>query len=481
MSWWNPAERRRHRTFFIQPLICRTPRTFIDFKMKQHNNTTQHHYHIITFGCQMNKNDSERLESVLQRMGMKAVEECEKADVILMNSCSVRKSAEDRIFGLNRNFLKLKKKNPNLIIGVTGCMPGRDIEGKMNKQLKAVDLYFPIKDIVHLPKWLSELNPNLEIIKEPPEDYLNIKPVYHKKFQAYVPIQTGCNHFCTYCVVPFSRGTEQNRSVKNILTELCELAENGCLEVELLGQIINHYIAPDPKSFSKKNPYKKNDLAKLLWEVNQIDGIKRLHWTSAHPIYMDDEVIDALTILPKQVNYLHLPVQSGSNEILKKMNRRHDRNFYIDIVKKIRKKKPDMAIGTDIIVGFCGESEKMFEDTIDLYKQCDFDISYNAQFSPRNGTVAFKMFKDDVSKKEKKRRWEKLQSLMEEITFHRNQVYKDKKVDVLIEKCDNGWCKGNSPEMKRIHLQGDESLVGRIIPVFIEKADEWVLWGRLVT
>jgi len=437
----------------------------------------EHKYHIMTFGCQMNKNDSERIESILRNMGMQATDQQDDADVILMNSCSVRQTAEDRIYGFSKKFLELRKEKPNLIVGVTGCMPGRDKDGRMKTRLEGVDLYFPTKDMVYLPKWLSELNPELRAMDEVEKDYLSLRPTYQKTFQAFVTLQTGCNHFCTYCVVPFSRGLEVNRPLKDILDEVRNLAESGCLEVTLLGQIVNHWSASDSEHFSQDNPYTESDFAKLLWEINQIEGIKRIHWTAPHPLYMHDEVIDALA-LPKQLNFLHIPVQSGNDKMLQKMNRRHTREMFLEMIKKVRKRNPDIAIGTDIIVGYCGETDEMFEDTVSLYKECDFDISYNAQYSPRSGTVAYNVWEDDVPKEEKKKRWWVLQNLMEEVTLKKNQKYKDMVVEVLVEKWQDGWCRGNSHEMKRVHFQGDESYVGKIVPVRIERCDEWVLWGK---
>lgn len=437
-------------------------------------------YHLITLGCQMNKNDSERLESIFRGMEMDATDKPEAADVIIMNSCSVRQAAEDRIYGFARNFVEFKKANPNLIICVTGCMPGRDKDRRLLAKLKGVDLYFPIQDMVYLPQWLSQLNPNLRPMEDMVKDYLSLRPTYQKKFQALVTIQTGCNHFCAYCVVPFSRGFEINRPLKDILTEVRELAAGGCLEVMLLGQIINHYRAPDQEHFSINNPYKKNHFAKLLWEINQIEGIRRIHWIAPHPLYMDDEMIDALTSLSKQVNYLHLPAQSGNNEILKKMNRRYDRDFYIDVIRKIKARQPNIAIGTDIIVGFCGETEDQFEDTMSLYKICDFDISYNAQYSERSGTVAAQIFEDIIPKEEKKLRWRRLQKLMEKIVLRKNQIYVGKEVEVLVDTWQLGWCGGNSREMKRVMFQANETLVGSLIQVKVNRVDEWMLWGKQI-
>lgn len=425
----------------------------------------------------MNKTDSERMASILQGMGLKPTSDETEADVVLLNSCSVRESAEARVYSKTNNISKLKRKNPNMIVGVTGCMPGRDKDGKIQRRLKEVDLFFKNDEMVNLPKWLCKLNPEFKKIKTP-RKYLQIKPIYKSKFQAFVPIQTGCNHFCTYCAVPYARGTEVNRPLKDILDEIKDLASRGYKEITLLGEIVNHYTAEDPEYFSKSNIYKKSDFAKLLWEINQIDGVERIHWTGPHPIYMDDEVIDALT-LPKQVNFLHIPVQSGSTKILKKMNRRHDREFFIDLIKKIKAKKPDIAIGTDLIVGFCGESLEDFEETLSMYRECDFDIAYPAKYSTRSGTVAAKNFTDDVSQDEKKRRWFAVQDLMEEITLKKNKEYVGKTVSVMVETCKNGWCQGNSSELKLTRFKSKEDLVGQIVDIKIKKAGVWRLDGSI--
>ncbi len=430
----------------------------------------------------MNKSDSERIESVLLSTGMQKAEGPEEADVVIINSCSVRESAEHRVMGQVHNLNLLKKQNPNLKIALTGCMPGRDKDGKIKARLEEVDFYFPIFDILKLPEMLGQGSVIPGLTRNPveacDERYLSVRPVNDIKHKAFVTIQTGCDQYCTYCVVPYARGREVNRSVKDILEEIRDLAQDGCVEVTLLGQIVNNYVASDPENFSKNNPYKKSDFAKLLWEVNQIEGIKRIHWTGPHPVYMTDEVIDALT-LPNQVNFLHLPVQSGSNEILSKMNRKHTREFYLDLVNKIKAKKPDIAIGTDIIVGFCGETEEQFQETVDLYKQCDFDIAYLAQYSNRSGTAAAKAFKDDVSHTEKERRWFILQHLMEEIVMRKNQKYVGQTVSVLVDKCEDGACVGNSSEMKVVSFAGNESLIGKVVDVKIEEAKEWVLRGEI--
>ncbi|HLD17491.1 MAG TPA: tRNA (N6-isopentenyl adenosine(37)-C2)-methylthiotransferase MiaB [Patescibacteria group bacterium] len=442
-------------------------------------------YHLTTFGCQMNKSDSERVETVLQAMGFAPTEERDQADLILINTCSVRQSAEDRVFGLAREFAVLKEKNPRLIIGVTGCMAGRDVQGKLKEKMPTADLFFPISDLAQLPRWIAELRPEFVNSEDFPADYLKIQPKYSSTFQAYIPIQSGCNKFCSYCVVPFSRGREYNRSVREILDEIRALAEKGCVEVTLLGQTVNSYKAPDAETFSPFNPY-RNSFAALLWEINQISGILRLHFTAPHPVHMDDEVIDALA-LPAHVNYLHLPVQAGDDEVLRRMNRRYTREQYLDIICRLRKRLPSIAVGTDIIVGFCGETEEQFERTVDLYKEVGFDISYTAVYSPRSGTLAAKAFPDDVSRAEKRRRWNVLQELMERIVLEKNQAYVGRTVSVLVEQflsspsgAEKGLCTGHSRETKVVQFPGDRSFVGTIQDVRIRHAKEWVLTGERV-
>ena len=446
-------------------------------------------YHLITFGCQMNKSDSERMETLLQNLGFVSHATLEGSDVILINTCSVRQKAEDRVYGFVRNFKKLKEQNPKLIIGITGCMPGRDTAGVFQKKMPLVDLYFPTAQMTQLPRWIAEMRPELVNSDFIEEDYLKLVPAHHSRRQAYVTIQTGCNKFCTYCVVPFSRGLEKNRPLKDILDEVKELAAHGCCEVTLLGQTVNSYQAPDDTVFSKQNPYKQH-FAALLWEMNQIEGITRLHFTAPHPLHMTDEVIDAMT-LPAHVNFIHLPVQCGDNDVLRRMNRRYTVEQFKDVIERLQKKIPEIAIGTDIIVGFCGETEEQFEKTVELYKQIRFDISYNAMYSPRSGTAAYRAFKDTVSLEEKKRRWRVLQKLMEKIVLEKNKVFIGKTVSVLVDRHEAssmtfegieipGMCLGNSREMKLVRFPGDASLVGQVVNVDIKEAKEWVLIGRKI-
>ncbi|MFA7653763.1 MAG: tRNA (N6-isopentenyl adenosine(37)-C2)-methylthiotransferase MiaB [Candidatus Magasanikbacteria bacterium] len=446
-------------------------------------------FYILTLGCQMNKNDSERIVGLLLSIGMSQATKAEEADLIIVNTCSVRQTAEERVTGFFHNWKELKKKNPLLIIAITGCMPGRDKDGKIKKKYPDVDLWFGIDALPQLPKWLEGLGldchsePCLPAGRRSPQggveesigDYLQIIPRRDNRSSVFVSIQTGCDNFCTYCVVPSARGRERNRPLKDILEEVRQAVAQGAKEIILLGQVVNHYKIKDEKSKIKNSPF-KDDFAVLLWEINQISGEFRVHFTAADPQYFSDEQIEALK-LSKQVNYLHLPVQSGDNEVLKKMNRKYTREQYIELVKKIRVARPGIVLGTDIIVGFCGETEDQFQKTFDLYRECDFDISYHAMYSERSGTPAAKVFKDDVSYAKKKRRWDILQEYMEQRTLEKNQKYLGQTVRVLVNEFEDGVCFGNSDELKLAQFLGKPETVGTFQKIKITQALAWVLRG----
>jgi len=452
----------------------------------------------------MNKNDSERAGALLTSLGLEETNDFDKADVFLINTCSVRQMAEDRTSGVNRKITRLRKIKPDVLFVVTGCMPGRDKDGRLRKKIPSADLFFPIADLPRLPFWLKELRPDwFDINFEEVGEYWNIDPKRELNYKAFITIQVGCNNFCSYCVVPYARGREKNRPLAEILKEIKIAIKNGAKEITLLGQVVNNYRAPDPENYNKENPFypplSKNeklpysDFAALLWEINKIPGDFRIFYTAPDPQYFDDYQIKALS-LPKMMNFLHLPVQAGNNEILKKMNRKYTRENFIELIKKIRLEKPDLAIGTDIIVGFCGESKEQFEETIDLQKQCDFDIVYLAMYSEREGTVAAKIYKDDISVKEKKERWLVLQNMMKETVYLKNQKYLGQVVEVLVDKFEDGAystkegacpanggvCTGNSSEMKMVQFLGNKKMVGKLIKVKINFAEKWILKGVIV-
>ena len=418
-------------------------------------------YHIITFGCQMNRSDSERVAAVFEHLNYSAVLAPEDADFIVINACSVRQTAIDRIWGFLEKFSALKEEKKLTTI-LTGCVLEED-KARLEKRF---DFVFNIKNLAELEKFLHERNDYTN------ENYFETLPKYADNYRAFVPIMTGCNNFCSYCAVPYVRGREQSRTVSEILTEIKKLAASGCKEITLLGQNVNSFNPIDADNFSKENSFTHN-FAKLLWEVNQINGLERIMFVAAHPKDMHDEVIEALA-LPRMMNFLHLALQSGDNEILNKMNRKYTAEDYLKIIEKIRTVRPEIAIGTDLIVGFQGETREQFENTLDIYKKIRFDIAYPAMYSARTGTKAAD-FADTVSREEKRKRWHEVQDLMEKTTLEINQKYNNQEVEVLIDNAQEDWCEGNSREMKRVRIYKQNYKVGEIVKVKVKEAKMWIL------
>ena len=327
-------------------------------------------YFIRTFGCQMNKSDSERIAASLEKKGYKAAKKIEEADLVVINSCSVRQSAEDRVFGLVKNLSKFKLHNSKFKIILTGCM------------------------LYHGQKWLRRKLPGVELV--PLKELIkNVKPQRGDKLHAWVPIMKGCNQFCTYCVVPYARGREKSRPFEEIVCEVENLAKRGYREITLLGQNVNSY---------------QPSFAKLLRQLHKIRGMEKISFITSNPWDLTDEIIEAMK-RPKIDRLLHLPVQSGDDEILRRMNRPYTAEQYIKLVGKIRRKIPEIKISTDLIVGFPGETKRAFENTVKFCKKVGFEKAYIAKYSPRPKTAAYK-FPDDVSHQEKKRRWQILDSLI---------------------------------------------------------------------
>lgn len=343
-------------------------------------------YFIKTYGCQMNKADSEKIAGVYQLKGYKEARSIKNADVVIINTCSVRQSAEDRVLGLVNNLSKFSKK-PKIIL--TGCMLRYTLY-QLKRMLPEADEFIRLKYLIS--------NSKLEI--------------RNSKSHAWVSIMEGCDNFCTYCVVPYARGREKSRPIEEIVCEVKELVKKGYKEITLLGQNVNSYHKDSRLQLKIKNLRKKykNNFAILLALLHQIKGLKKIKFITSNPHDLTDDIIKAMK-LPKVDRYLHLPVQSGDDKILKKMNRKYTAKQYLNLVKKIRKAIPDIEIGTDIIVGFPGETKKQFENTVDLCKKVGFKVAYIAKYSPRSGTAAYKL-KDNVPYKEKKRRWEILNRMI---------------------------------------------------------------------
>lgn len=448
-------------------------------------------YYIQTLGCQMNYSDSERIDRVLQNLGLAKVDTMKDADLVIFNTCSIRQKGEDRVFGQMVNIKRLRREKPHLLAAITGCMTRitsiREDEerDKLLRRAPETDFVFRIEDIPKLPEIIQNFWPDFEI----PEiaeanlaSYFQINPTYTSRFQAFVPIGTGCDNFCTYCIVPYARKREISRSMDEIFDECFQLVENGCLEITLLGQNVN--------SYGLSNLDKKTDLFKDIDQpfvelLNRIDalkekGLKRLRFTSNHPKDLSDELIDAMANLETQMPYVHLPVQSGSDQILKHMNRHYTADWYRDLVKKLREKIPGIAISTDIIVGFCDETEAQFEETCELFDDLEWDMVYLAQYSTRKGTFADKNLEDNISHEDKKKRWHKLNVVLKAMALKKHKIFEGETVEVLVEKCENGICEGRSEHFKTTLFPSEENLVGQLIQVYVEKGREWQLEGRRV-
>ncbi len=441
------------------------------------NNNFIFKFKIFVFGCQMNKNDAERATTFLQSIGGQATGDEAESDLMVVLACSVRQSAVDRLYGLARKW-RLRKNS--LVLLLSGCLHEKDQE----KFLKKYDLVLSIED---LPRWGNELLNYFPIQSylqksEENSDYFAVAPNSQKKHSVFVPIMTGCNNFCSYCIVPYTRGRERSRLVVEVLAEVKQAIANGAKEIIFLGQNVNSYNPADEENFSRENLYKQSAFAKLLWEANRLSGLERMYFTASHPKDMSDEVIDALG-LEKHLNYLHLPLQSGSDTVLQRMNRKYTVADYLKIVEKVRRVRPSIALGTDFIIGFCGETEEEFQETLDTYKKIQFDISYHSKYSQRRGTAASKIMQDGVPLDVKKERWFRIQHLMENITHEKNKQYQDQTLSVLFDAYDDKKkiLSGQSRELKLVFASGGAAEdVGEIYDVRIDKTSTWALWGKIV-
>lgn len=423
-------------------------------------------YHITTFGCQSNLADSERIAGLLDDFGYKLAKNKTRVDILIFNTCSVRQKAEDRIFGLNKEIEKLKEKNEELKVILTGCMIHHDIE-KLRKRLPFFDVFIDIKDISKLPKLLGSKKK-----AKNPKDYLSLRPKYSSKFTASVPISYGCDNFCTYCIVPYSRNREYSRSAKNIIEEVKKLVENGYKEIWLLGQNVNSY--------------RGVSFPLLLRSINAIPGDFWIRFSSPHPKDFSDDLIKAMKECDKLPPYLNLPVQSGDNTILKKMNRPYTVAHYKRLIKKIRKAIPDISISTDLIVGFPGETKKHFDNTKKFVKEIGFDMIYISEYSPRPGTMSAETMEDDVSHKEKEERKEQINKILTKTALQHNKKSLKKIIKILVTEKKKGVYFGRTEGNKPIeitspnHLETrspSENLVGKFVNVKVANVTAWNMKG----
>jgi tRNA-2-methylthio-N6-dimethylallyladenosine synthase len=435
-------------------------------------------YYIQTFGCQMNERDTEVLSGMLKKMGYQKTDDLESADIILFNTCCVREKAENKVLSYLGELKDLKSKNPNLIIGVCGCMvQQKGMSDVIRRSAPHVELLFGTHNIHQLPDLIENIlasrNPQISIWDSEGEIRENLPSEREFPFKALVNITYGCNNFCTYCIVPYVRGRERSRQAEHIIEEITALVNDGVIEVMLLGQNVNSY----GKDFRDT----ALDFAELLKMVNKIEGLKRIRYMTSHPRDFTDKLIKTIAECEKVCKHFHLPVQAGSNKILEKMNRGYTREGYLELVKKIKQTHPDAVITTDIIVCFPGETEEDFLDTLKLVEEVRFDGAFTFIYSTRSGTPAAK-FKDQIPLEIKKERIQRLNDLIGQIGHEINLKYLNKKVDVLVEgtsKTNQEMLTGRTDGNKTVIFPGDLSYIGKIVPVVITEPQTWILKGKI--
>ncbi len=411
------------------------------------------HYYIWTIGCQMNKAESERLSSLFEQQGYQATAAAEEADIIVLNSCVVRQSAENRVINKLNALKSLKRSRPSLTLAVTGCLVNSDTE-QLKKTFPLVDHFFKPGDY---PQWLEKAEWEQALLQHPSPS-------------VYVPIIQGCDNFCSYCIVPYRRGRERSRPVAEITGEVRELVYRGVKEVTLLGQNVDSYGHDLPD---------KPDLADLLNELNTIDGLARLRFLTNHPKDMNTKLIETAAYLDKVCEQISLPVQSGNNDILKAMRRGYIVEHYCRLITEIRHKIPEVALSTDVIVGFPSESEEQFQQTFDLLSELKFDTVHVAAYSPRPGTIAAKELEDNIPAAEKKRRLNIIEQLQESIAAEINAQLLGTTVEVLVEGKKNGKWQGRTRSGKLVFFSDKGDYLGQLVNIRIEKTSPWSLKGRI--
>jgi tRNA-2-methylthio-N6-dimethylallyladenosine synthase len=436
-------------------------------------------YLLETWGCQMNEEDSEKLAGMLSDMGYNSTNNREDADIILFNTCCVRENAELKVYGNIGALKELKRKKPGLIIAVCGCMmQQKEIADKIIHKYPFVDLIFGTHNVHKFPELLNNAMQSENTVMEVWEsegDIVEGVPIVRKSnYKALVTIMYGCNNFCTYCIVPHVRGRERSRDPKDIVDEVRNLANDGYKEVTLLGQNVNSY---------GKTLDDRIDFAYLLRMLNEIDGLERIRFMTSHPKDLSDELIYAIRDCEKVCKHIHLPVQSGSSKILKLMNRHYTKERYIELTDKIRNHIPSIAITTDIIVGFPGETEEDFDETLEMVKRVRFDSAFTFIYSPRKGTPAYDM-ELELDKGIIHKRFNRLVEELNNISLEKNIEYEGKIVRVLVEgtsKNDEHKFTGRTDTGKLVNFSGGyDKLNGSIVDIEITEAMTWSLNGRLV-
>ena len=434
-------------------------------------------YFVRTYGCQGNEADGETISGILEFLGYTKANDPEEADVVLLNTCAVRENAEEKVFGEIGALKRLKTINPDFVFGVCGCMAQQPhIVDKILEKYPQIDLIFGTHNINRLPLLLKEALFNkervVEVLSNNNEIVENLPMARSNSIKAWVNIMYGCDKFCTYCIVPYTRGKERSRLKEDIINEVKELKEKGFKEVTLLGQNVNAY---------GKDLDLGYDFATLLKEVSDT-GIERIRFVTSHPWNFTSEMIDTIATRDNIMPYIHLPIQSGDDNILRRMGRRYTYKEYKELYDEIRAKVKNASISTDIIVGFPGESEEEFENTLKAVRECQYDSAYTFIYSPRVGTPAAKM-EDNVTMDDKKARFNKLVDEVSKSAKKRNDEYVGKVLKVLVEgtsKKNKEILSGYSEENKLVNFKGDISKVGEIVKVKIMTSKTWTLEGEEV-
>ena len=433
-------------------------------------------YCILTYGCQMNVHDSENISAIMEELGYKKTNTIEKSDAIILNTCAIRENAHNKVIGMLGRIKHLKETNPDFITIFCGCMAQ---EVTITKELKEkypwIDIIMGTHNFHKLPIYLDNLmktrKQEIEVYSIEGDVIEGIPVKRDSKYKAWVNIMYGCDKFCTYCIVPYTRGKQRSRLPQDIINEVKELKKKGYLEVTLLGQNVNAY---------GKDLDINYNMANLLEDIAKTN-IPRIRFVTSHPWDFTHEMIDTIAKYENIMPYIHLPLQSGSTKILQKMGRRYTKEEYKKLFYEIKEKIPNCSITTDIIVGFPGETKKDFKDTIDLVNELKFDLAYTFIYSPREGTPA-SIMKDSISQEEKKERLSELNELINKYANLNNQKYKDKIVEVLIEgpsDKDNNLM-GYTDTMKLVNINAPKKYIGKIVKVKIKEIKTWSMDGEIV-
>ncbi len=434
-------------------------------------------YSILTYGCQMNVHDSENIKGIMEDLGYNEEENYEKADVIILNTCAIRENAHNKVVGILGRIKKLKEDNPNIITIIGGCMPQEEgISNMLKDKYKWVDIVLGTHNIYDIPTLLDnvtkEKKQNIEVYSIEGDIIENLPVKRDSNYKAWVNIQYGCDKFCSYCIVPYTRGKQRSRLPKDILKEINSLKEKGYKEVTLLGQNVNAYGKDLDINYTMSN----------LLEDAAKTGIDRIRFVTSHPWDFSSDMIDTIAKYDNIMPYIHLPIQSGSDNILKKMNRRYTIEEYKKLFYELKSKIKNVSITTDIIVGFPNETEEDFQKTLDIYNELKYDLAYTFIYSPREGTPASKM-EDSVPLEEKEERLQRLNKIVNKYAKEANEKYLGKTVPVLLEGYSDkgGKLMGYTDTMKLVNVAADPSLIGQIKNVLITDVKTWSMEGEIVS